>query len=51
MHLADTFIQSDLHCNSRYTLFFKTFLSVVCFPWESNPWPWCCKQIELQKSI
>jgi len=26
MHLADTFIQSDLHCISRYTFTFLSFL-------------------------
>jgi len=29
MHLADAFIQSDLHCISRCTF---TFLSVLAFP-------------------
>ncbi len=28
MHLADAFIQSDLHCIQ---------VTVTCFPWESNP--------------
>ncbi len=36
MHLADTFIQSDL-VKSGYT-FFILFLS-VCVPWELNPQP------------
>ncbi len=31
MHLADAFIQSDLHCIQ---------VTVTCFPWESNPWSW-----------
>jgi len=29
MHLADTFIQSDINCISRHTF---TFLSVLAFP-------------------
>ncbi len=35
MHLADTFIQSDLHC-IQVTVFIIFFIS-SCFPWESNP--------------
>ncbi len=35
MHLADAFIQSDLHCIESYS--FYIFIS-SCFPWESNPW-------------
>ncbi len=34
MHLADAFIQSDLHC-IRVTVL---HLISSCFPWESNPW-------------
>ncbi len=34
MHLADAFIQSDLHLHSGYT-----FLISMCVPWESNPQP------------
>ncbi len=33
MHLADTFIQSDLHCIQVTVLHFIS----SCFPWESNP--------------
>ncbi len=33
MHLADTFIQSDLHCIQVTVLHFIGY----CFPWESNP--------------
>ncbi len=33
MHLADAFIQSDLH--SGYTFFFI----IICVPWELNPQP------------
>ncbi len=38
MHLADAFIQSDLHCIQ------VTVLPLIssCFPWESNPWSWRC---------
>ncbi len=32
MHLADTFIQSDLQLHSGYTFFIS-----ICVPWESNP--------------
>ncbi len=35
LHLADTFIQSDLQC---YTFFFVS----MCVPWESNPQPLRC---------
>ncbi len=35
MHLADAFIQSDLHC-IQVTVTVLHFLS-ACFPWESNP--------------
>ncbi len=34
MHLADTFIQSDLKCIQA-----RLFLSVCVCPWELNPWP------------
>ncbi len=34
MHLADAFIQSDLHCIQVTVL----HLISSCFPWESNPW-------------
>ncbi len=34
MHLADTFIQSDLQLHSGYT-----FLISMCVPWELNPQP------------
>ncbi len=35
MHLADAFIQSDLHC-IQVTV--STFFFIrSCFPWESNP--------------
>ncbi len=33
MHLADAFIQSDLHCIQVTVLHFIS----SCFPWESNP--------------
>ncbi len=33
MHLADAFIQSDLHCIQVTVL----HLTSSCFPWESNP--------------
>ncbi len=33
MHLADAFIQSDLHCIQVTVL----HLISSCFPWESNP--------------
>ncbi len=33
MHLADAFIQSDLHCIKVTVLHFIS----SCFPWESNP--------------
>ncbi len=36
MHLADTFIQSDLHCIQVTVLHFIS----SCFPWESKPWSW-----------
>ncbi len=35
MHLADAFIQSDIH--SGYTFFVS-----MCVPWESNPQPLRC---------
>ncbi len=35
MHLADTFIQSDLQCIPAIHVFFIT----MCVPWESNPQP------------
>ncbi len=35
MHLADAFIQSDLH--SGYT-----FFTIMCVPWELNPQPLRC---------
>ncbi len=38
MHLADAFIQSDLHCIQVTVL----HLISSCFPWESNPWSWRC---------
>ncbi len=38
MHLADAFIQSDLHCIQVTVL----HLTSSCFPWESNPWSWRC---------
>ncbi len=38
MHLADAFIQSDLHCIQVTVL----HLISSCFPWESNPWSWLC---------
>ncbi len=34
MHLADTFIQSDLQLHSGYR-----FLISMCVPWESNTQP------------
>ncbi len=37
LHLADTFIQSDLQLHSGYT-----FLTSMCVPWESNPQPLRC---------
>ncbi len=37
-HLADTFIQSDLHCIQVTVL----HLISSCFPWESYPWSWRC---------
>ncbi len=44
MHLADAFIQSNLHFKSGYTFFtitisgYKTFFcQYVCVPWELNP--------------
>ncbi len=40
MHLADAFIQSDLHC-IQVTVSTFFFIS-SCFPWESNPWSWRC---------
>ncbi len=39
MHLADAFIQSDLHC-IQVTVFLHFISS--CFPWESNPRSWRC---------
>ncbi len=33
MHLADAFIQSDLHCIQVTVL----HLISSCFPWETNP--------------
>ncbi len=33
LHLADAFIQSDLHCIQVTVL----HLISSCFPWESNP--------------
>ncbi len=38
MHLADAFIQSNLHCIQVTVLHFIS----SCFPWESNPWSWRC---------
>ncbi len=38
MHLADTFIQSDLHCIQVTILHFIS----SCSPWELNPWSWRC---------
>ncbi len=38
MHLADAFIQSDLHCIQVIVLHFIS----SCFPLESNPWSWRC---------
>ncbi len=38
MHLADAFIQSDLHCIQVTVLHFIS----SCFPWESNPCSWRC---------
>ncbi len=32
MHLADTFIQTDLQVHSGYTF-------LICVPWELNPQP------------
>ncbi len=50
MHLADAFIQSDLHCIQVTVLHFI----ISCFPWESNPWSWRCQRhalpFELQES-
>ncbi len=50
MHLADAFIQSDLHCIQVTVLHFIS----SCFPWESNPWSWRCWHhalpFELQES-
>ncbi len=37
MHLADAFIQSDLHSGYIYIFFFS-----MCVPWESNPQPLRC---------
>ncbi len=37
MHLADAFIQSDLH--SGYTFFFIS----MCVPWELNPQPFALR--------
>ncbi len=34
MHLADAFIQSDLHYIQCYTFFVS-----MCVPWELNPQP------------
>jgi len=31
----------------RLTLHFKIHIYILIssgFPWESNPWPWCCKR-------
>ncbi len=36
MHLADAFIQSDLHYIQG------THFISSCIPWESNPWTWHC---------
>ncbi len=51
LHLADTFIQSDLHCIQVTVL----HLISSCFPWESNPWSWRCWRhalpFELQESL
>ncbi len=51
VHLADAFIQSDLHCIQVTVLHFIS----SCFPWESNPWSWRCKRhalpFELQESM
>ncbi len=35
MHLADTFIQSDLQCIQAIHFLFQ----YVCVPWELNPQP------------
>ncbi len=42
MHLADAFIQSDLHCIQVAVFFFFLHLTSSCFLWESNPWCWHC---------
>ncbi len=41
MHLADAFIQSDLHCIQVTVLHFIS----SCFPWESS---WRCAMVELR---
>ncbi len=45
MHLADTFIQSNLQLHPGYTF------SLVCVPWESNPQLTQCSTTELKKII
>ncbi len=38
MHLADAFIQSDLHLQSDLHSGYTFFIS-MCVPWELNPQP------------
>ncbi len=49
MHLADAFIQSDLHCIQAIH-----FIS-MCVPWESNPQPFAlltqCSTTEPQEHV
>ncbi len=50
MHLADTFIQSDLHCIQVIH-----FFVCMCVPWELNPQPFVlltqCSTTEPQEQI
>ncbi len=50
MHLADTFIQSDLQCIQAIHFFIS-----MCVPWELNPWPFAlltqCSTTEPQEHI
>ncbi len=50
MHLADTFIQSDLHCIQAIH-----FLISMCVPWELNPQPFAlltqCSTTEPQELL
>ncbi len=49
MHLADAFIQSDLHCIQAIHFF------SMCVPWESNPQPFAlltqCSTTEPQEHV